>query len=225
MSPRPSKPNRGEAGSETANDRKSRLLELVGEPEQLNPDQVKCLHDFLAEHHEAFCLEEHERGETELEINTEDARPKQQPARRMPFAGRQEVARQLKQMQEAGVVRLSCSPWVSPVVMVRMKDGSHRFCVDYRQLNSVTKADTFPLPRIDDLLDHLGKSKFLSPLTWLPAIGRSEYTPNRRREDRLHNTSRPVRILSHAIRSYKCPCSLPEAHAASCTGIEPGGGS
>ena len=40
--------------------------------------------------------------------------------------------------------------------MVRKRDGTDRFCVDYRELNSVTKADTFPLPRIDDLLDQLG---------------------------------------------------------------------
>ena len=129
-------------GSETPIDRKSKLLKLVGEPQRLNAEQMKCLHDFLAEHHEAFCLEEHECGETDLvqlEIDTGDARPKKQPARRMLFAVRQEVARQLKQMQKAGVVCPSSSPWASPVVMVRKKDGSHRFCVDYRQLNSVTK--------------------------------------------------------------------------------------
>ena len=48
--------------------------------------------------------------------------------------------------------------------MVRKKDGSHRFCVDYRHLNSVTKSDTYPLPRIDDLLDQLGECRYFSTL-------------------------------------------------------------
>ena len=67
--------------------------------------------------------------------------------RRTPFAVRGEVARQLREMQP------SASPWASPVVLVRKKDGTLRFYIEYRQLNSLTKADTFPLPRIDDLLD------------------------------------------------------------------------
>ena len=82
----------------------------------------------------------------------------------MPFAVRQEVATQLKKMQKNGVIQPSKSPWASPVVLVRKRDGSHRFCVDYRGLNAVTKADTFPLPRIEDLLDQLGNSKYFSTL-------------------------------------------------------------
>ena len=70
----------------------------------------------------------------------------------MPFAVREEVAQQLKDMQRNGVAQPSSSPWASPVVMVRKKDGTHRFCVDYRALNAVTKPDLYPLPRIDDLL-------------------------------------------------------------------------
>ena len=62
------------------------------------------------------------------------------------------MSRQLKKMQDAGVIRASSSPGASPVVLVRKKDGTHRFCVDYRELNRVTKQDTFPLPRVDDLL-------------------------------------------------------------------------
>ena len=150
--------------SDTVVDRRRKLLEMVGKPEQLNPQQVESLHEFFTEHHEAFCLEDQERGETnlvQLEIDTGDATPKRQPARRMPFAIHQKVARQLRNMQETGVICPSSSPWASPVVMVRKKDGSHRFCVDYRQLNFI---DLFPLPRIDDLLDQLGKSKFFTTL-------------------------------------------------------------
>ena len=99
-----------------------------------------------------------------MEIDTGDARPIKQAPRRMPFTVRQEVAKQLKSMQQNRVVQPSHSPWSSPVVMVRKKDGSHRFCVDYRGLNAVTKADTFPLPRINDLLDQLGRARYFSTL-------------------------------------------------------------
>ena len=74
------------------------------------------------------------------------------------------MARQLRSMQEMGVIRPSSSPWASPVVLVRKRDGTHRLCVDYRGLNAVTRADTFPLPRIDDLLDQLGAAKYFSTL-------------------------------------------------------------
>ena len=67
-------------------------------------------------------------------------------------------------MQETGVIQPSTSPWASPIVLVQKKDGSLRFCVDYRHLNSVTKVDTYPLPRIDDLLDQLGRAKYFSTL-------------------------------------------------------------
>ena len=67
-------------------------------------------------------------------------------------------------MQEEGVIQPSNSPWASAIVLVRKKDGTLRICVDYRQLNSVTKLDTFPLPRIDDILDQLGNAKYFTTL-------------------------------------------------------------
>ena len=133
----------------------------------LTPSKRQKVLGFLKKHHAAFALEENEQGETdlvEMTIDTGDARPQRCPPRRMPFAVREDVARQLDRMQSAGVIQPSTSPWSSPVVMVRKKDGSHRFCVDYRRLNAVTKADTYPLPRIDDLLDQLGRCRFFSTL-------------------------------------------------------------
>ena len=118
-----------------------RLLEMIGKLAILDEQQCQQVHEFLAE---AFSLDTGERGETDLlqfGIDTGDATLTRQPPRRMPFVVRQEVARQLKNIQEEGVISSSSSPWASPVVFVRMKDGSHRFCVDYHNLNAVTKQD------------------------------------------------------------------------------------
>ena len=107
--------------------------------------------NFLEDHYEAFSLEDGECGETdlvELEIDTGDAKPKKQRMRRMAIAVREEVSRQLKTMQETGVIRPSTSPWGSPVVIVRKKDGSHRFCIDYRELNSITRQDSSHFPEL-----------------------------------------------------------------------------
>ena len=121
----------------------------------------------VEDYHDVFSLNDGERGETdlvEMDINTGESAPTRQTARRLPFAVRQEVAQQLKEMQDSNVIQPSNSPWASPIVLVRKKDGTLRICVDYRKLNSITKSDKFPLPRIDDLLDQLGKSKYFSTL-------------------------------------------------------------
>ena len=121
----------------------------------------------MLELHLAFVLEDGERGETDLthfNIDTGEAQPMKQPARRIPFAVREEVNRQIETMEATGVVHPSTSAWASPIVLVRKKDGGTRFCIDYRKLNAVTKKDTHPLPRIDDLLDQLGKARYFSTL-------------------------------------------------------------
>ena len=72
-------------------------------------------------------------------INTGSAQPIQVPPRRVPFHKRQEMRSQVDEMLEAKIIEPSNSPWSSPVVLVVKLDGSQRFCVDYRALNSVTK--------------------------------------------------------------------------------------
>ncbi|CAF4859434.1 unnamed protein product, partial [Rotaria sp. Silwood1] len=61
-----------------------------------------------------------------------------------------------------GIIEHSTSPWSSPVVVVNKKDGTTRFCVDYRRLNQITTKDAFPLPRIDDIYDQLTKATYFT---------------------------------------------------------------
>ena len=82
----------------------------------------------------------------------------------MPFALREEVDKLIQEMLSQQVIVPSASPWASPIVLVKKKDGGMRFCVDYRMLNKVTKLDEFPLPRIDDTLDLLARAKYFTTL-------------------------------------------------------------
>ena len=80
--------------------------------------------------------------------------PVRQPLRRIPYSLQDSVSKEVKMMLHQGVIRESNSPWSSPVVMVK-KDGSWRFCIDFRKLNERTEKDAYPLPRIDETLEAL----------------------------------------------------------------------
>ena len=66
------------------------------------------------------------------------------------------IAEMIVDMEKKGIVEPSASSWASPIVVVPKKDGTTRFCIDYRCVNAVTKKDVYPLPRIEDSLDTIG---------------------------------------------------------------------
>ena len=70
-------------------------------------------------------------------------------------------------MTEHGIAEPSYSAWSSPCILVPKPDGTYRFCTDYRKVNSLTKVDSFPLPRMDDCVDRVGAAKYVSKLDLL----------------------------------------------------------
>ena len=101
---------------------------------------------------------------TEHDIVTGEALPIRLPPYRLPHAYRETVWKELKEMLAHGIITPSRSDWAAPIVLVKKKDGSLRICVDYRRLNSVSKVDAYPMPRVDELIDHLGRTQYLSTL-------------------------------------------------------------
>eukprot|EP00731_Ephydatia_muelleri_P005922 Em0003g170a len=87
-----------------------------------------------------------------------------QQSRRLPFHQRGVVKDMIDGMLKQGIIEPSEGAWASPIVLARKKDGSFRFCVDFRCVNDVTKKDVHPLPRIDDALDSLAGAKWFSTL-------------------------------------------------------------
>ena len=124
-------------------------------PEHLSSLQQQQLNGLFKEFSDVFSQGEDDLGCTPLLEHTIETHgpPLRQPYQRQNPAVRREEMVQVQQMLASDVIRPSNSPWVSPVVMVKKKDGSLCFCVDFRQLNAATVKDAHPLPRIDDLLD------------------------------------------------------------------------
>ncbi|GFU81391.1 retrovirus-related Pol polyprotein from transposon 412 [Trichonephila clavipes] len=181
---------------------KSSSLLLSNSPQQLTPDllenaelspeQKSSAERLFQEFEDVFSRNSSDIGHTTVtqhRIHTADHPPIKQHPRRLPFAKQEEVGTLLREMQENDIIEPSSSPWASPIVLVRKKDGSTRFCVDYRKLNDVTKKDSYPLPRIDDTLDTLSGHKWFSTLDLKSGYWQVEIHP----EDREKQHSLPAK--------------------------------
>ena len=98
----------------------------------------------------------------EYRIHTDSAPPLRLPAYRLPYAYRDRVKKELDDMLKLGIIEPSASEWASPMVVVAKKDGALRICVDFRRLNAISKYDAYPMQRIDELVDKLGKARFVT---------------------------------------------------------------
>ena len=137
------------------------------EESNLTTNQKQTLLKTLKQYKQVFAEHEYDLGQTALVKHTiplTDERPIKQRPYRIPYALQEDVKRQVKEMAEHGIIRKSASPWTAPVVMVKKKDGKMRFCIDFRRVNSITRKDTYPLPRIDEMLDKLSEATIFTTL-------------------------------------------------------------
>ena len=98
------------------------------------------------------------------EINTGNNRPVNTQAYQLSAAQLEEQTKQITDLLQKGLIRESSSSWGSPVLFTKKADGAWRMCVDYRAVNDRTEKNTYPLPRIQDCIDLLGRSRFLSTI-------------------------------------------------------------
>ena len=145
----------------------SQILDLFDISDSVSDDEKKNLHVLLCKYKHVFAFNDNELGRTVLvehTIDTGDSLPIHQTPYRIPVSQRGVVEDQVKKLSESGIIRPSSSPYSAPIVLVPKRDGSVRLCIDYRRINAVTKKDVYPLPRIDDMLDALNKSKYFTVL-------------------------------------------------------------
>ena len=134
---------------------------------ELPPEHHRLVAELLIEYQDIFSSGDNDLGRTgrvRHSINTRAAESIRSRFRRMAPVQQAEADRQIRDMLKRGLIEPSTSPWSSPIVLVTKKDGSRRFCVDYRKLNSVTVKDSYPIPRIDESLDSLTGAKWFSTL-------------------------------------------------------------
>ena len=154
------------------------LNNLESRLEHLPIEQRKKLHKLIFEYSSLFSdvprrthLIEHD-----IEI-TEDARPiRQHPYRANPRQ-LEHLRTEVDYMLKNGIIEKGNGNWASPCVLVPKSDQTLRFCVDYRKVNNITKADSYPIPRIDDLIDRIGDASFITKIDLLSAYFQIPLTP------------------------------------------------
>ena len=142
--------------------------ELVERVDDSLPESAcMALREILKDHVDVFSHSEYDLGKTSIithRIDTGDAKPVRQPLRRFPPAHREAISEHVDNMVNQGIIEPASSPWGTNIVLVKKKDGSFRCCIDYRQLNSVTRKDAYPLPHIDTCLDAMSSAAWFSTM-------------------------------------------------------------
>lgn len=162
----------------------AKIVQLVEKSSKwLSHTEKQEVIDILAKYATVIPEREGDIGRTTVlqhSVYTGDAPPIQQQFRRVPFHQRTQCKKLLQDMLKKGVISPSSSPWTSPAVLAKKKDGTSRFCIDFRKLNAVTRKDAYRLPRIDDTLDSLSGTRWFSTLDLACGYWQVETAPSDR---------------------------------------------
>ena len=96
------------------------------------------------------------------DVNVGNAQPIKQHSYRLNPEKQKYLQKEIQYLLENDLIESSKSNWSSPCILVPKPDGSYRLCTDYRKVNTVTKTDTYPIPRIDDCIDKIGNARYVS---------------------------------------------------------------
>uniref|UniRef100_A0A8R1EUJ5 Reverse transcriptase domain-containing protein n=1 Tax=Caenorhabditis japonica TaxID=281687 RepID=A0A8R1EUJ5_CAEJA len=150
--------------------KKEAVLKILKENGEIPEGKIERI---VAEFSDIFAIEDNELTQTnmtECAIELEKEEPIRQKCRPVPLALQEKVRGMLKDMEERCVIKKCRSPWASPVVLVKKKDGSIRMCVDYRKLNAVIKLNAHPLPHIESTLQALRGKKWFTTLDLMAVL-------------------------------------------------------
>lgn len=179
--------------------------------ERLRQKLSQCSH--------VFSMEEWEVGEAkgvEHTIRLSDSRPFRQRSRRLTPADIDDVRKHLQELKRAGIIKESRSPYASPIVIVRKKNGSIRMCIDYRLLNSRTIPDQYTTPCIDDALDSLSGSKWFSVLDLRSGYYQIPMAEEDKEKNGVHLPAGVLPVRENAPGNNRSPSYFPKANGKDC---------
>ena len=123
----------------------------------------------LMEFHHIFCLEKNEMGCTDttehiIELLPKQDKPFKEMFRRIVPHNVDEVCQHIQEMLDGGAIQPSQSPWCNAAILVQKRDGTLRFCIDFRHLNAHTRKDSYPIPKCPETMESLVGAKYFSTM-------------------------------------------------------------
>ncbi|EFO93101.1 hypothetical protein CRE_10000 [Caenorhabditis remanei] len=134
---------------------------------RITDSQKEILKELLDEYHDVFSKNQYDLGSSKTDpvhIYTNTEVPIKGRPYRVPVKYQAELEKHIESLLKSRRITESNTPWTSPIVIVKKKNGSLRVCLDFRKLNEATIPDNFPLPRIDSILEKVGGSSYFSSL-------------------------------------------------------------